>query len=177
MKKHLFHLAIALTIAIATVAGYGFWYSIISTKSAGVAYLQNQIASQSQTINHVISARTALDKISGDETAVQNYFIPSTGVVAFIDGLESRGRAQGATVNVLSVSTGTIGTQPMFTFSFTITGTFDAVMRTIGTIEYTPYDLLISNLFLNKSDNATWNANLTLLVGSMGVATSTPNIL
>ena len=61
-------------------------------------------------------------------------------MVGFINGLEAQGQALGTTVSVLSVSAGT-GKQPTFMLSLTIEGTFDTVMRTVGVIEYAPYDI------------------------------------
>jgi hypothetical protein len=104
---------------------------------------------------------------------VQHYFISETGVVAFIDNLEALGRVSGAAaIKVLSVSTGDVSAQPTFTFSLSIKGTFDAVMRTIGAIEYAPYAISISSLSIGQDAKNDWHANLTFLVGAS--TTSTP---
>lgn len=176
MKSHLLHLVSALIIVIAVFFGYGIWYSTIVDKSAVVASLQDQIVEKAETASRTASARVALAEIAGGGTSVQSYFVPETGVVAFIDGLEARGKEQGATVDVLSVSKSS-GAQPVFTLALAITGTFDAIMRTVGAIEYAPYDLSISTLSLGQDGKNGWNANLNLLVGSVNsvsMATSTP---
>lgn len=177
MKYHLFHLAAALMVALVTLVGYGFWYAAIADESTVVANLQNQIIAKTETMSRIVSARAELAEISGDETAVQSYFVLGTDVVAFIDGLEAQGKAQGTVVNVLSVSAGSEGTQPIFVLSLAIKGTFDAVMRTVGAIEYAPYDLSISELSLIQDDAKNWQANLKLLVGSVKIGTSTPKTL
>lgn len=174
MKSHFFHLIVVLITAGIVLAGYGFWYAVITVKSAVVADLQEQIAVKTETANHISSARAAIVEISGDEVVVQSYFIPEAGVVAFINGLEAQGQTLHAAVDVLSVSTGFRGAQPILTFSLAIEGTFDAVMRTVGTIEYMPYDLSVSDLSLMQDDKNSWNAHLNLRVGSVKVATSTP---
>src|SRR5207237_1678 len=102
---------------------------------------------------------------------------PETGVVAFISELEALARGQATSMKVLSVSTGSEAEQPMLLLSVAIEGTFDAVMRTIGAIEYAPYDLALSKISLAKSDGeGVWHADLALTVGSVPSApvTATP---
>jgi len=177
MKFHFLNLCVAIGAALAALVGYGFWYAAIASESADVAGLQSQIDAKSENISSIVSARAAVAEISGDEASMQNYFIPETGVVAFIDGLEAQGRSQGATASVLSVSTGAKNTQSTLLLSLTIKGTFDAVMRTVGAIEYAPYDLSVSGLSLAQSDKNSWQADLKLTVGSVNTATSTASTL
>jgi len=178
MKSSLAQLVAAIAVCTAVLIGYGFWYATVSAKSAAVAILQNQIDTRTETVKRMVSTRAALAEISGDEAVVQSYFVPETGVVAFIDGLESRGRALGATVTVLSVSTVKSSAQPALELALSIAGTFDAVMRTVGAIEYAPYDITVSMLSATERGDtkSTWHADLKLLVGSVpaGAVTLTP---
>lgn len=176
MKSPFFHAILACSVCVVMIIGYGVWYSVIKAKSAAVAHLENQIILKTETASRIASARTSLAEIAGDEASMQEYFVPETGVVAFINTLEALGQAQGTTVSVLSVSTSNAGTRPALTLSITVKGTFDAVMRTVGAIEYAPYDLSISTLSLGQEDSKSWHANLTLLVGSVSAsaAASTP---
>jgi len=172
MKSLFFHFIVALAVGIAVFSGYGVWYAVVASKSASVADLQNQIDAKTETASHIVSARAAITEIADDEAIVRNYFIPETSVVAFINGLEAQGRAQGAAVSVLSVSTNASGAQPMLILSLSIKGTFDAVMRTVGVIEYAPYDLSISTLSLGQDAKNSWHADLGLVVGSISSTTA-----
>lgn len=174
MKSHFSHLIIAFITFIVVLIGYGFWYAVIATKSATVADLQDQITAKKETVSRIASARVAIAEIAGDKSVLQRYFVPGDGVVAFINGLEAQGHSLGTTVSVASVSTGFNGTQPILMLSLTIKGAFDAVMRTVGAIEYMPYDISISGLSLTQDDKNSWNASLSLHVGSVKTATSTP---
>ena len=171
-------LFVALAVCVITIVGYGFWYAAIEAKSAAVAELKNEVTVKNENADRVASARASLAELAGSEALIQGYFVPETGVVAFINNLEARGRKQGATVSVLSVSTGASAAKTPLTLSFAlmITGSFDAVMRTIGVIEYAPYDLSISVLAITHEGKNGWRANLTILVGSApaSVATTTP---
>lgn len=173
MKSSFLSVGIWLAIFIAAFAGYGAWYRVIADKSITVAALQNQIAAKTETAVRIVTARTALAEIAGDEATVQSYFVPETGVVAFIDDLEKRARAQGATMKVLSVSVGGAGETPTLVLSLSIDGAFDPVMRTIGAIEYAPYDISLSKLSVAKSGKIDWDAGLEITVGSVPASTAT----
>ena len=175
MKSHFINLCVAIGIAFASFIVYWLWYSAIASESTIVASLQNQIDTKAEKISRIASARTALSEISGDEASVRNYFISETGVVAFINGLEAQGQKQGAVVSVLSVSTGTKNGQSTLLLSLTIKGTFDAVMRTIGVIEYGPYDISVSELSFVQDDKNSWHADLKLVVGSSNTAGNLSN--
>ncbi len=173
MKSSFIQLALACAVCVTTLILYGFWYAAVSTKSVGVAKLESEIVAAIEATSRAASVRAALTKITSEETVVQSYFVPETGVVAFINDLEARGRQQGTLVRVLSVSAGTETKQPMLVLTLTINGVFDAVMRTVGTIEYAPYALSISEISLGQEDDkGNWRANLKLRVGSLSANTA-----
>lgn len=174
MRSPAVHLLLASLVCIATMVGYGFWYATVEAKSTEVALLENQIATKTATAGHIASARASLADIAGDEASMRSYFVPETGVVAFINSLEGQGKKQGTVVNVLSVSTTVVGARPALSFSLTVNGSFDAVMRMVGMIEYAPYDLSLTSLSVQQDGKSSWRADLNLLVGSSAsVATST----
>lgn len=172
MKSPLLHAILAGAVCVTLITSYGVWYAIVEAKSIAVAHMENQISTKTETANRIASARASLAEISGDEDSLRNYFVPETGVVAFINNLEAQGKTLGATVRVLSVSTSGASTQSSLAFTLTIRGTFDAVMRTVGAIEYAPYNLSISKLSLGQDDKNSWHATLDLLVGSVSASAS-----
>ena len=167
MKSSFVTFTAALVTGVVALAGYGVWYRAVAAKSAAAADLENQIATTIQTAKRLSAARAALAQITNDETSVRNYFVPQTEVVAFINDLEARGHAQKATVNVASVSTGGTIAQPMLELALTVSGSFDAVMRTIGTIEYAPYALSIKQFSFRQDAENNWYADLKVSVGSV----------
>jgi hypothetical protein len=163
---------VTLFVGIAVFIGYLMWYAAVANESATVAGLQSQIITKTEDANRIASALVALSGISGDENIVQNYFVPETKVVPFINNVEERGKALGTSISVLSVSTNIVNKQPTILFTLSISGTFDSVLRTVGVIEYLPYDLSITDFSVVQGDKDIWNANLKILVGS--VKTPTP---
>ncbi|MFM2331114.1 MAG: hypothetical protein RLZZ26_621 [Candidatus Parcubacteria bacterium] len=169
MKSPFIHLIFWLLICAGVLIGYGVWYTTVTSKSAEVADLERQIVDKTQTSARAAATRTALAEIAGDETLVQSYFVSEAGVVPLIDDLQKRASSQSAEMKVLSVSTAGAsaqgGTALLLTVS--IDGTFDAVMRTVGTVEYAPYDISISKFAIHKVAKTSWHADLELTVGSI----------
>ncbi len=176
MKSPLTNVILAGSVCIAIMIGYGALYNYVAAESVTVANTEKQIIAKTGTESRIASTRASLTEIANDETNIQSYFIPETGVVSFIDALQTQAKALNATTSILSVSMSGIGMQAELKTALTIKGTFDSVMRTIGAIEYMPYDLSISALSLEQDAKNMWHANLNLVVGSIsvGIATSTP---
>lgn len=172
-KSSVIHLIFALTITILMGASYSWWYAEIMRKNDDVASIDSQINLIQRAMSHVTSARAALTEISGDEERLQNYFISETGVVSFIDMLQARGFAQKTFIDVLSVSIGGTATQRVLLLAVTISGTFDAVMRMVGAIEYAPYDISVSSLSVQQNAKNNWQANLSLTVGFAPIKVAT----
>ena len=172
MKNHHLHLVVALLILAAALGGYGISYAAISAKSVAVADLQEQIDAKAMIANRVSSARTTLAATAVDEAAILGYFVPENGIAAFIDGLEARGKAQGTSVDVLSVSANAGKAQHAFLLELTVTGPFDAVMRTVGSIEYAPYDISVTQLSLSRQSSGDWQADMNLSAGSIAATSS-----
>jgi hypothetical protein len=57
--------------------------------------------------------------------------------------------------------------------SLRIVGSFDAVMRTLGAIEYQAYDTTLANVTLDTPTGENWTASASFLVGTPPTATST----
>jgi len=170
MRSPLTQSILASVLFCGALVGYQVWYSKIQEKSSTVAALTNQIELNTKAEKRVALVRASLADIADVEVSIQNYFVSDASIVSFIDTLQTQGHAQGATLEVHSVAKGGSSLQPVLTLTLGVDGTFDAVMRTIGTVEYAPYAITISQLALrltDKADKGTWHADLTLLVSSL----------
>lgn len=174
MRSPITHFILMFVVGVLSALGYIFWYSIVSDESTKVASLQDQAVAVHEAADRVALARATLSDTAADEVNVRSYFVPESGVVTFISYLEALARAQKATINVQTVSAGGSVTRPTLQFSLMIGGAFDAVMRTIGAIEYAPYALSIPTVSVQQDDKGIWRADLKLIVGSTAPKTTTP---
>ncbi len=178
MKSSGTHLIIALVVGSILLMGYVAEYATISQKSATVVSLGEQITAATRSVARTESVRTALAEIKGDEATIQSYFVSEADIVSFITALEALGAAQKTEVSVLSVSASTREGQPILKLALSVKGTFDAVMRTVGAIEYAPYDIEISTLTVthditDKEAGSRWGADISLVAGSLPAPAAT----
>lgn len=166
MKTALFQAALALALLALGLVGYGVWYARVAGESAEAASLAAQISDKTETAERASAVRTALAELSASESVVQGYSLSESTIVPFLTALESLGSAVGAKVDVLSVGT---GKGNVLAVSLKIAGSFDAVMRTIGSVEYAPYDISFKSVTLAEggdTDTPTWSASVLMQVGS-----------
>lgn len=163
------------TLVIAAVA-YGIWYGTVVSASARDATLAAQISDESDAAARAAAAERSLAALGPQEAAIDGHFVATTDIVSFLEKLQEAASAVGASANVGSVSEGD-SPRPHLTIAMTVTGSFDAVMRALGVIEYGPYDIETTQASLTSSSNsnggATWTASLSLSVGTRAGASGT----
>jgi len=180
MSRASLNLGIASAVFLILLAGYGVWYASVRNLSAESASLADQIAAKEADASRAAAARRALGSIQDDQVALASHFVSAGNVVSYLEELGKSGQALGAKVSVGSVSA---EEEPHahLALSVSIKGTFDAVMRTLGAIEYGPIDAEVSNatvsLVPGDADTASsWSASVTMSVGmeSTGDAPAAP---
>ncbi len=175
--KHLIRPVFTIAALAAAFTLYGAWYAHVGQESALAVSLAAQIEEANQKSIKAEEAKQQLEKAASDEAAIKGYFVSTSDVVSFLESLQSTGASYGTKVEVVSVSSVPSKPHAQLQLSLSITGSFDAVERTLGAIEYQPYDTVVQNLTLDTPAQATgaaqWTAAATLLVGTSD-ATSTP---
>jgi len=172
------HFVAAFSVLVAVGVGYVLWYGTVSAQSVRVADLQAQITAKKSSLVRAASIRAALGSLSNEEAATRQYFVSENTLVSFISSLQRQGQQLGGLVTVKSVSADTHGARPTLTLALTVDGTFDSVLRTVGAIEYAPYDIQVTGLSLQNQGKNAWEAALSITVGSVagGVSGSAPAV-
>jgi hypothetical protein len=166
-------LVIAAVIFGGAVGAYAFGYYELLASVKQAATLTQTVAAKKVATARLMTARAQLSTLADDEARLQQYTIDKNTIVPFLETLQSAGKPYGASVSVLSVADEKTGTHGRVSLSLSIAGSFDAVMRTLGTIEYAPYDGIVKSATLSTAATGTtpvWNASV---VYSVSVATST----
>lgn len=179
MKRPFAHLLIALGILTAALIAYGIAYHVLGKMSASTASLAAEVAAKKESASAAALAEEELKRLVQEEAAIAAYFVVPDDIVSFLETLQEEGKMLGTDVTVISVSA--VPTpRPHLDLALKVEGTFDAVTRTVGAIEYSPFDLTVSSLVLDsvqeptESGNAStgeWTAQMKL---SVGTASSTP---
>lgn len=164
MSRSLIHLLIALGI-LATVAGlYSLWYYQVGKEAKQSLELLSQIHATVESAVTAAETGDALVALAADEAAIEAYRIKLADIVSFLERIEGTGRTLGSSVEVVSVADKP-GADGRIALSVRIIGSFDAVLRTLGAIEYGPYDSRVATLtFDTPSGGGAWTAVVTLSV-------------
>lgn len=174
-----FSVGIAVLLVFVSGALYGAVYYLLSEEKAKGADLQAQIQTKHLEIARAAKAQSALASLNDDESVIGGYSLSKEDIVPFLENLQSTGKPLGAGVQVLSVSDDRSYAHPRIIISLLITGSFDAVMRTIGTLENAPYDSTLNSLTLDSGGDTKgpkqWSAATVLSVGVHRQATTTPS--
>lgn len=167
MKLVITNFMLACVACIGAGGAYLVWNHTIGTAIDRVGALDTEIATKTATVARIASARASLTEIAADEATMRSYFVPEANAVSLITDLESKGRPQGATVKVTNIAPSGSGARAALALTITVKGSFDGVMRTLGTIEYAPYAISLTSLSLNSDDKQNWSATASLTVGSV----------
>jgi Tfp pilus assembly protein PilO len=167
-------LIVAAAVLVGAGAVYGFAYYSLDSLQAKSAALENDIQTKSTLLKRATRARSELSSLESQEARINQYSVDRKDVVAFLEAVEGGGKGLGSTVDVLSVSDQTVEGHGRIALALSVVGSFDAVMRTLGAIEYSPYDGVIENVSLDGSGGGgkVWSASVSYSVGLR--STSTP---
>lgn len=160
-----------LCIALGVVI---FGFLSISKGAKSIDILAATVSEKRQETLRIALAKAALPKLAESEATLDAHIVRAEDIVTYLGELERQGKSQGATVEVVSVSPEQNTTQARIALSIKCTGSFDAVERTLGMIEYGTYDAVVSNVTLEtssaeKGKTPVWTAFIVL-----SVATNTP---
>jgi len=169
-RRTLIQLGLSVLLLIGVLGMYTFWYLSVEKASAEARSLSEQILLKTKDTVRVANAKTALQSLSADEASMRSYLVREDEIVPFLGSLERAGTSLGSVVEVVSVTSDTSGPRERITLSLKIAGSFDTVVRTLGIIEYGPYDSEVSNVTLNTVPDADgWTAAVTLTFGMQSV--------
>ena len=166
----LIQLILATLLFLGVLSTYAFWYASVGKLSVRAAALSEEIRTKSQDSARVAAARVALESLSEDEAAMRAYLVREQDIVPFLGALEETGASLGSSVEVVSVGEDIKDERERLALSLKITGSFDAVQRTLGAIEYGPYDSAIQSVTFDtvrtESGNGGWTAVATFTLGT-----------
>ncbi len=174
-NRPLTQLATALLILLIVLGVYLFWYAQVGAETRKIGIMEAQIQTQTQASSHIDLIKSQLNDLNTGQEAISQYFVSTNNVVPYLEGLQATGQFFGSNVTIASVSA-TPGTfYGKLDLSLTISGPFSAVVRTLGAIEYQPYDTTINTLSLDTTPSSggstpsasQWTANADFFVGTV----------
>jgi hypothetical protein len=176
MNRPVVILGISIAVLVAAVIGYALWYRVVAGAGDRDAQIAAAIQSGSDASARAAAASRTLDQLGPSAAALNARFVGTNDIVPFLEKLQEAGAGVGAEVKVGSVAEND-SPRPHLELAMTVTGSFDAVMRTLGLIENGPYDITTTNasLVAGSADSgaAAWIATANLSIGTKPGSTGT----
>lgn len=172
------HVILMAILFIVALSLYGGWYATVGNESANAVSLESQIQAKNETAANAQEAKSQLAKALSDSAAITDYFVNTNDIVPFLETLQATGAKYGANVQVDSVTSQPAQPHTLLQLALRITGPFDSVERTLGAIEYEPYDTTVSNVTLDTPGAVgggapAWTAAVTMNVGTIDMVSTT----
>lgn len=177
MTKSLMHLIAAAGFLLLTLIAYGAWFTIVGRTSAEASALRTEIANRGEAGTRAAMARKTLDDLALQEASLYGHLVAPSDIVSFLETVEGTGRRLGTSIEVVSVGPAQ-NKQNQIALALSISGPFDAVMRTLGALEYQKYATTLTNLTLESQGASAgiWEAAVTFTVAAtpQSAQTTTP---
>ena len=170
-RLFLIQLGSALTLLMVGIAVVVAGFITIAQAKKTTETLAATVAEKKQESLRVTLATAALPKLIESEAALDTHIVREEDIVPFLNKLETQGKAQGASVEVVSVSPDSSVATPRISVSLKLVGSFDSVERTLGVIEYSDYDSYVSSFTFEVSKDTSlkksqWTAFVILSLGT-----------
>lgn len=166
MKPVHVHLAIAGAFVAFAVAAHVFWFMRIESLTVEAEQLSATRAETERAALRIEDAKNALGTLAESEARILDYFVPESDVVPFLEEIGATGDSLGSAVEVVGVSADAgEGGRGHMTLSLRITGGFGSVMRTIGALEFGPFDSKLISVSLDGGEER-WTASAVYSIGT-----------
>lgn len=169
-QSALTHFIGAGIFALIALVGYVVWFLTFQGAKEQALRAGAEVARIEEEDSAIANAKETLLALASDEAVLRAYFVSEEGIVSFFEELERSGEMLGSTVEVASVTAPSeVGGR--ITLSMRITGSFPAVMKTLGSIEHGPRDMRVQSLtldtVLSEDGNEPWVAAAVFSVATI----------
>jgi hypothetical protein len=177
IRRPFIDVLIAGIFCLLAIGGYVLWYGMVASAADEAARLAQELGAQGEAESRALGVEKKLAELEAKEAGVYGHLVSANDIVPFLEQLEATGERLGSNVEVVSVTNAPGTPLETLSLSLRITGSFDAVMRTLGAIEYQTYDTALTNLTLDTppGEVRAWSAAATFAVGMRpATPTNTP---
>lgn len=152
MKKNSTTLILIFSIiaTILVICLFVFLLKIIKNKNQHASVVLTTLEGKMKEKENAIIFSRKIAEIKSIQDSVNNHFVDPEKIDSFVGYLEEIGLSLGSEVSVNDIVVPP-KTKNIMSFSLSIIGTFQEVMRTITFLENIPYQISITQVYLNKN--------------------------
>lgn len=149
-KKTTILLIVSIIVAITVVCALVFFLRVIKNKNEHTSVVIATLEDKMRQKENALSFAEKFEEIKLLENHVTNHFVDPNKIDEFVSYLENLSGVTGASVSVKDIRVPEEG-DGMMGFKLFIEGSFQGVSRTITLLENIPYQVNITQAYLNKS--------------------------
>lgn len=157
-------LIVSIIILIATILVFIFVLKVIKNKNQHASVVLTTLEDKLIEKENAIANNSKIEEIKSIQNTINNYFVDKNQIDVFVSYLEGIGSKMSSVVSVESIEVSP-KSKDIISIKISIVGNFNKVMNTIAFIENIPYQVDITQIYLNKNEkqtkNPTWQANVS----------------
>lgn len=148
-KKTYIIFTISLILVLIMLSILTFVFLQIKSKNQQASIILQQINKKTTEGGNVETLKKVIEDTTIKRQQLKSYIVDDNHIDEFVSWIENEGDSIGVPITINSVSVSPTK-KNILSVSFNGSGSFDKVMKTISLIEYSPYQIHINKLSLNK---------------------------
>jgi hypothetical protein len=161
MKKNR-TILILISSVLTTILAIGlfiFFLEVIKNKNEHASAVLTTLEDKMKEKEDAMAFAGKITEIKSLQDYINSHFLDSNKVDTFVDYLEGIGSNLGSLVSVKSIEISS-KTENIISVKLLVSGTFQEVMETIAYLENIPYQVNITQVYLNKNSDQTAQGNV-----------------
>lgn len=142
-------LILSIITTILTIVLFIYFIRVIKNKNEHISAVQTTLEEKEKAKANIIIFADKITEIKSFQDSIDNYFVDPNKIDTFVSYLEEIGPNNGSEVVVKSIEIPT-KTKNLISIRLLINGNFQQVMETINLLENIPYQINITQIYLNK---------------------------
>lgn len=171
-KKFIFKTAILSIITAGLIGVYFVGFRFLEGKSQKIADRQVSIDTEINKTQQSFNVKRQIDSVEEISQTLENHFLKSSDVPAFLNTLELIGSRAGSDIVISSVEEANIAeVGNVLSVKVGATGSYQSLYKTLSEIENLPYLTSVSDFSISSTQNVNsgfdksdWSLSLSLLI-------------
>lgn len=140
-----------------------FVFLQVKTKNEQASVISQQISRKITEGENVETLRNVIEDTKEKRQQLKSYVVDESRIDEFVGQIESEGELIGLPITINSVALSPTK-KNVLAVSFSGSGSFDKVMKMVSLVEYSPYQIHINNLALNKYTKSLGDAKKEIII-------------
>lgn len=144
------YLGFSIIVTIILILAVVFFFKVIKNKNQHTGSVLTVLDNKIIEKENIDFLSKKIDAIKVTHESVNSHFVDPTKIDNFVGYLENLGDSNGAKLSVKNVEASKNKEDNMISVEINIEGPFPSIMKIIGLLENSPYQIYINSTYLNR---------------------------